>query len=63
MCVNIIPGMRFGLMQTKTGLIHILSRYEVSPCKETSQTLDLDLKSFLLATKGGIFLSFKRIKS
>ncbi|XP_069699332.1 cytochrome P450 6j1-like [Periplaneta americana] len=56
-------GMRFGLMQTKTGLIHILSRYEVAPCKDTPVPLVLDRKSFLVSTKEGIPLSLKKIKT
>ncbi|PSN51919.1 hypothetical protein C0J52_12805 [Blattella germanica] len=56
-------GMRFGLMQTKTGLIHILSRYEVSPCKETPIPLVLNKRSFMLSTKSGIPLNFKKIQT
>jgi len=36
--------MRFALMQVKTGLCHMLSRFEVAPCKETPVTIDLDKK-------------------
>jgi len=31
-------------MQVKTGLCHMLSRFEVAPCKETPVTIDLDKK-------------------
>jgi len=31
----LFKGMRFGQMQVKTGLCHILSRFEVEPCKQT----------------------------
>ncbi|PSN30124.1 hypothetical protein C0J52_26426 [Blattella germanica] len=47
----VVSGMRFGLMQTKTGLIHILSRYEVSPCKDTPIPLVFDTMSFLHSTR------------
>jgi hypothetical protein len=53
--------MRFGLMQIKTGLIHILTRYEVTPCKDTPVPIFFDPKSFLLKPDGQIALSFKRI--
>jgi cytochrome P450 family 6 len=53
--------MRFGLMQVKTGFIHILSCYEVTPCKDTPVPIVYDPKSFLLLTHGEIPLSFKRI--
>ncbi|KAJ9594229.1 hypothetical protein L9F63_014389, partial [Diploptera punctata] len=53
-------GMRFGLMQTKTGLTHILSRYQVEPCKETQIPLEFDKKSFLMSSKGGIHLKLNK---
>jgi hypothetical protein len=53
--------MRFALMQVKTGLIHMLSSYEVTPCKDTPVSFVYDPMSFLLLTKGEIPLSFKRI--
>ncbi|KAJ9594227.1 hypothetical protein L9F63_014387 [Diploptera punctata] len=53
-------GMRFGLMQTKTGLTHILSRYQVEPCKETQIPLEFDKKNFLMSSKGGINLKFNK---
>ncbi|PSN51922.1 Cytochrome P450 6k1 [Blattella germanica] len=59
MCI----GSRFAFMQTKSGLIHILSRYEVSPCKDTPIPLILDKRSFLLSTTTGIPLTFKRIQT
>ncbi|KAJ9594226.1 hypothetical protein L9F63_014386 [Diploptera punctata] len=54
-------GMRFGLMQTKTGLIHILSRYEVEPSKETQIPLEFDKKSFLMSSKEGIHLKLNKV--
>ena len=58
----IFTGMRFGLMQVKTGLCHILSRFEVAPCKDTPVSIIFDTKSFILSPKGEIPLSFKRTK-
>jgi hypothetical protein len=49
-------------MQVKTGLIHILSRYEVTPCKDTPVAMVFDPKSFLLLVDGEIPLSFKAYK-
>jgi len=49
-------------MQVKTGLCHILSRFEVAPCKETPVSVVYDAKSFLLRMHGGIRLSFNRIE-
>jgi hypothetical protein len=52
--------MRFGLMQVKTGLCHILSRFEVAPCKDTPVHIVLNKKTFLLTFEGEIPLYFKR---
>jgi hypothetical protein len=54
--------MRFGLMQVKTGLYHILSRYEMAPCKDTPVAIVFDPKSFLLQIHGEIRLSFNKIQ-
>jgi len=53
--------MRFGLMQVKTGLCHMLSRFEVAPCKETPVRIVFEKKSFLLRMHGEIRLSFNRM--
>jgi hypothetical protein len=54
--------MRFGLMQVKTGLCHILSRFEVAPCKETPLRIVFEPKSFVLQMPGEIRLSFNRMQ-
>ena len=54
--------MRFGLMPVKTGLCHILSRFEVAPCKEMPENIVYETKSFLLQMHGEIRLSFNRIQ-
>jgi hypothetical protein len=53
--------MRFALMQVKTGLCYILSRFEVAPCKETTVPVAFEPKSFLLQMQGEIQLTFKRM--
>jgi len=45
--------MRFALMQVKTGLCHILSRFEVAPCKETPVPIGLDKNLFFDYELGG----------
>jgi hypothetical protein len=52
--------MRFGQMQVKTGICHILSRFEVAPCRETPLSIVFDPKYYLMETKGDMLLSFKR---
>ncbi|XP_069698859.1 cytochrome P450 6j1-like [Periplaneta americana] len=53
-------GKLFGLLQVKTALIHILSKYVVTPCKDTPRNLVYDQKSFVLQTRDDIPLVFKR---
>lgn len=54
--------MRFAMMEAKIGLANILSKYQVSPCKETQIPIELNPKSMLLLTpKHQITLSFKQI--
>jgi len=55
-------GMRFGQMQMKTGLCHILSRFEMAPCKETPVRAVFDRKSMLLLNEGELPLSFTALK-
>jgi hypothetical protein len=49
-------GMRFGLMQTKVGIVSILSKYEVRVSKKTPIPLEFDPRSFVLAPLGGMWL-------
>jgi hypothetical protein len=49
-------------MQVKTGLSHILSRYEVTPCVGTPTPLAFDESSVLLRPKEEITLSFNKIQ-
>jgi len=58
----IFTGMRFGLMEVKTGLCHILSRFEVAPCKDTPVRIVFEPKSFVLQMQGDIRLSFNRMQ-
>jgi len=48
-------------MQVKTGLCHILSRFEVAPHINTPVRIPFDTKSFLLTAGGELPLTFKRI--
>jgi len=58
--LNMLTGMRFGLMEVKTGLCHILSRFEVAPCKDTPVPIVFNPKNFLIVMDGDMLLSFKR---
>jgi hypothetical protein len=49
--------MRFGLMQTKVGLISLLFSYEVRVSEKTPIPLVLDFRSVVLAALGGMWLT------
>lgn len=56
-------GKNFGLMAVKVGLVNILSRFEVSPFEDTPETIQINPRGMILASKGGIPLKFSRIKA
>ncbi|XP_021923338.1 probable cytochrome P450 6a13 [Zootermopsis nevadensis] len=56
---RICIGMRFGLMQTKVGLVSLLSKYQFKVSQKTTVPLVIDPKSFILAAAGGMWLSIE----
>jgi cytochrome P450 family 6 len=52
--------MRFGLMQTKVGLVSLLSKYQFSVSKKTPMKLVFDTEPFLLSLVGGMWLQIKK---
>jgi cytochrome P450 family 6 len=48
--------MRFALMQTKVGLVSVLSKYEVQISETTPVPLEFDSRSVVLAPRGGMWL-------
>ncbi|CAH0557246.1 unnamed protein product [Brassicogethes aeneus] len=60
---RICIGERFGLLGTKVGLAKIISEYELIKIKETPVPLVYEQKSFILASKTGIPLKFKKCVS
>ncbi|KAK9884821.1 hypothetical protein WA026_009048 [Henosepilachna vigintioctopunctata] len=55
-------GARFGMMQTKVGLIALLLNYEFSVNEKTEEPLQYDPHSFTLSTKGVLWLNLRRIR-
>jgi hypothetical protein len=49
-------------MMMKAGMCHILSRFEVAPCKDTNAPIAFNPRSFLLQANREILLSFKKIQ-
>lgn len=54
-------GMRFGLMQTRVGLITVLRRFRVRPSPNTPDRLVVNPKSGIPSPLGGIPLLIERI--
>jgi len=52
--------MRFGLMQTKVGLVSILSKYQLNVSKKTAIPLVLDAKNVITTPVGGMWLQIKK---
>jgi len=57
---RICIGMRFGLMQTKVGLVSLLSKYQLSVSKKTPIPLVLEPRSFVLSPVGGMWLQIRK---
>jgi hypothetical protein len=51
-----ISGMRFGLMQTKVGLVALLSKYRISVSQKTPIPLVMNAKSIIPSPVGGMWL-------
>ncbi|XP_039315612.1 cytochrome P450 6k1 [Solenopsis invicta] len=61
---RICIGARMGLLQTKLGIITILSKYEVEPCEKTLIPMVLDPKGTLTSPMGGdICLNIRKINT
>jgi hypothetical protein len=52
----VIPGMRFGLLQVKLGLIFLLSKYKFSVCEKTQLPVKLDTKQIIVSTPVSVWL-------
>ncbi|KZC14180.1 PREDICTED: cytochrome P450 6k1-like [Dufourea novaeangliae] len=60
---HICIGMRLGLLQSKLGLVQMLSKYEVTPCEKTSIPMVLDPKGLTTTALGGIHLNVRKIST
>jgi len=58
----LLSGARLGLLQTKLGLIKILSKYELSPSKRTLIPMVLNPKAPTTSPLGdGMYLNIRKI--
>lgn len=55
-------GLRFGMMQSRIGLLTILNNFDLSICESTSIPLKFVPKNFILTPEGGVYLKFKNLK-
>jgi hypothetical protein len=53
-------GMRFGLLQTKVGLVSLVSKYQLSVSRKTPVPLVFDTRSAVLFPKGGMWLQIRK---
>lgn len=54
---RICIGARFGILQSKMGLICIMRRFKISLNEKTQTPIRFDHKSFILSVKGGVWLN------
>lgn len=52
-----LPGLRFGLMQTKVGLAYILKNFKFTLNEQTKTPLEIDPLQFILTAKNTIYLN------
>jgi len=57
MCI----GMRFGIMQSKVGLVSILKNFKVALSKKTKEPIKLSVTSFVPVVEGGVWLDLEKL--
>lgn len=55
-------GLRFGMMQTRIGLVTLLNSFEFSLGAKMSVPINFDPEALTLSPKGGMYLKVKSIK-
>lgn len=56
-------GSRFGMMQTRIGLVMLINDFEFTTCAKTSIPLVIQPSSFILKPTGGVFLKLRSLGS
>jgi hypothetical protein len=56
----VIPGMRFGILQVKMGLIFLLSKYKFSVCEKTQLPMKLDPKHDITSSALSVLLRINK---
>lgn len=55
-------GQRFGLLQLKIGLAHVIHNYEMTVNEKTQVPIKYETTNPVTSPAGGIWLNFKKIK-
>lgn len=55
-------GLRFGMMQTRVGLIALLNNFEFCTSEKTKVPLEFNSTGFILSPKGGMWLKLKKLQ-
>ncbi|XP_066150436.1 probable cytochrome P450 6a14 [Euwallacea fornicatus] len=58
---RICVGKRFGIWQTKMGLVSIIKNFELTLSKKMKLPFSFDKSGLILAANGGVWLDFKKI--
>ncbi|KAJ8929028.1 hypothetical protein NQ314_018339, partial [Rhamnusium bicolor] len=60
---RICIGLRFGMMQTKLGLITLLRNFSITLNKKTKSPLVFSTRGFIISCKGGIWIDLHKIQN
>lgn len=54
-------GLRFGMMQTRVGLVMLLRNFKFTICDQTTVPMKISQTEFILSPEGGVTLRFSKI--
>ncbi|KAI4459292.1 cytochrome p450 [Holotrichia oblita] len=60
---RICIGLRFGLMQAKTGLSMLLNNYRILPGKNETYDMEIDPQNFVLSKNGTVMLRLEKLST
>ncbi|XP_064214411.1 probable cytochrome P450 6a14 [Tribolium castaneum] len=58
---RICMGLRFGMMQTKVGLVSLLRKFKFTVNGRTKEPIKFDVRGFILAAEGDIWLNAQKV--
>lgn len=54
-------GLRFGMMQSKLGLVSLIRNFRITLSEKTEQPIEFRKNAFILTTESGMWIKFKKI--